>query len=178
MSVDLMKLIIINGPCGIGKSTVSKHLHETMPLSYLVDVDAIGRNISHYREYKEERWELRETVAFATVDAVLSVGRDAIVEKMIFWENVLDKYHEVGKKHEAEIFEIILWAPKDFVMQRAESRGWREGGLLTPEKCEQFWHEIDDLKAKRPKAHIIDVAGLNEERVLKAIQDIVHSYGT
>lgn len=116
-----MKLIIINGPCGIGKSTVSKHLHEAMPLSYLVDVDAIGRNISHYREYKDERWELREAVAFATVDAVLSVDRDAIVEKMIFCENVLDQYHEIGRKYKTEVFEIILWASKDFVMQRAEN---------------------------------------------------------
>lgn len=33
------KLIIMNGPCGIGKSTAAKHLHESMPLSYLVEID-------------------------------------------------------------------------------------------------------------------------------------------
>ncbi len=169
----MSKLIIINGPCGIGKSTTAKNLHESMPLSYLVDVDEIGRNISHYREYREERWELREAVAFATVDAALSVDRDAVVEKMIFWENVLDKYREIGEKHGAEIHEIILWAPKEFVMKRAEDRGWREGGLLTPEKCEQFWHEIDELKDKRPDAHIIDVTKLSEEEVLEEIKKVV-----
>lgn len=164
------KLIIINGPCGIGKSTAARNLHEAMPLSYLVDVDAISRNISHYRDYKEERWELREAVAFAIVDAVLSVGRNAIVEKMIFSEDVLDTYTKIGKKHGADVFEIILWASKDFVMERAKDRGYREGGLLTPEKCEGFWTKIDHLKSKRSDALVINVTNMDEQEVLEAIQ--------
>lgn len=169
----MSKLIIINGPCGIGKSTTAKNLHKSMPLSYLVDVDAIGRNISHYSEYNEERWELREAVAFATVHAVLATDRNAIVEKMIFWKHVLDKYLEIGKKYGADITEIILWASKDFVMERAEKRGWHEGGLLTPEKVEKFWHNIDELRTKRPNAHVIDVTDMAEEDVLRAIQNIL-----
>ena len=52
------------------------------------------------------------------------------------------------------------WASKDFVMQRAEDRGWREGGLLTPEKCEDFWEKMD-------------VTDLDEQGVLEAIQKIL-----
>ena len=165
-----MKLVIINGACGIGKSTTAKNLHDSLPLSYLVDVDEVGRKISHYREYKKERWEIREAVAYATVDAVLSLGYDVIAEKMIFRQEVLDTYREIGEKHGADIHEIILWASKEFVMERAHKRGWREGGLLTPEKCEQFWHDIDELKNKRPSAKVIDVTSMNEEQVLQSIQ--------
>lgn len=168
-----MKLIIINGPCGIGKSITAKNLHESMPLSYLVDVDAISRNISHYRDYREERWEIRETVAFAIVGSVLSLGRDVIVEKMMFREDVLDLYHKICDRHDAEIHEVILWASKEFVMKRAKKRGWRKGGLLTPEKCEQFWFKIDELKTKRPNAKIIDITNMNEEEVLKKIKSVV-----
>ncbi len=168
-----MKLIVINGPCGIGKSTVSAHLHDAMPLSYLLDVDAVTRNISHYREYKEERWELREAVAFSTVDAVLSVGRDILVEKMIFSEMVLDRYLEIGGKYNADVTEIILWASKEDVMKRAEDRGWREGSLLTKETCERFWNEMHELKSKRNKAHVIDVTGLDEKQVLEAVQKLL-----
>lgn len=92
---------------------------------------------------------------------------------MIFWEHVLDKYHEIGKKHGAEVQEIILWASKGFVMERADKRGWREGGLLTPEKVWKFWDEIDMLKAKRPNAHVLDVTGMNEEEVLAALTRII-----
>ena len=168
-----MSLTIINGPCGIGKSTAAKHLHERVPLSYLVDVDVIMRNISHYRDYREEKWELREAVAFATVDTVLGLGRDAVVEKMIFDTDILDRYHEIGKRHGANITEIILWAPKEFVMQRADARGWREVSSLTPETCERFWYEIEMVKPKRPNAHVIDVTQMSEEEVVNAIEAYV-----
>jgi deoxyadenosine/deoxycytidine kinase len=49
-----MKLIILNGPCGVGKSTVAQKLHEVIPLSFLLDIDAQRRFISKHREFKEE----------------------------------------------------------------------------------------------------------------------------
>lgn len=166
-------LIIINGPCGIGKSTTAKNLHESLPLSYLIDVDEIGRKISHYREF-EERREIREAVAFATVDAVLKLGRTAIVEKMIYSKEVLNTYRKIAKENNAPVHEIILWAPKEIVMQRAHDRGWREGGLLTPEKCELFWHKIDGMKDLREHATIIDISDMNEKGVLEAAQEVIN----
>jgi len=166
-------MIIINGPCGIGKSTVAIRLHATLPLSYIVDVDEIGGKISHYQDYEEERYELREAVAFATVDAVLSKNRDVVVEKMIFRDEVLDSYCDIGKKYNADITEIILWASKEFVMKRANKRGYREGGTFTPEKCESFWEAIKDIKKRRANAHVIDVTKLDEDAVLKAVQMII-----
>jgi broad-specificity NMP kinase len=167
------KLIIINGPCGIGKSTVASALHDSMPLSYLVDIDAISRNISHYREYRAERWEIRETVAQAIIRALISVNRDVIVDKMMFDQKILNDYHSIAKEHKAGTHEIILWAPKDVVMKRADDRGWRENGLLTPEKCEIFWDKIDALKNARPKATVIDVTDMNPDEVLQAMQSLV-----
>ena len=164
-----MKLIIINGPCGVGKSTIAEKLHASMPLSYLLDIDAVSRNISHYREYREERWELNVAIAKATINAVLDLKRDIIVEKMIYAPETLDAYRKIGKEHGADVTEIILWAPKDVVMKRAEDRGWREG-LLTPEKCEMFWDKINELKDNRPEATIIDISALSEEDALQTVQ--------
>ncbi len=168
-----MKLIIINGPCGVGKTSAVLALHDTMPLSYLVDVDAIGRNISHYREYRKERWELRDAVASATVDTVLRIGRDVILEKMMFWPELLEAHEKIAKTHGAEMIEIILWAPKEVVMKRADDRGWREGGLLTPKRCEEFWTEVDVFKDARPNAIIIDTSELNQKEVLKAVKKAI-----
>ena len=71
---------------------------------------------------------------------------------MLFKESLLDAFVEMGKKYEAKITEIILWAPKELVLQRASERGYRPGGLLTPEKAERFWDEIDALRGnvRRP----------------------------
>ena len=164
-----MKLIIINGPCGIGKSTLAARLHDKMPLSFLLDVDTQARFISHYREFMEERHEMVHAVSLGIIEACLKINRSVIVDKMTFHPAVLDAYHEMGKQYKAEIHEVILWAPKDVVMARAQARGWKEGGLLTPEKCERFWGEIDQMKSQRAFAKIIDVSDLTEDEALEQL---------
>lgn len=166
-----MSLIIINGPCGVGKSTIAQKLHESMPLSYLLDVDAVSRNISGYRKYKEERWELTQAVVVATLEAVLSTGRDCIVEKMIYAPETLDRYRKIAKRYGANVKEFILWATKSAVMKRAHERGWRDESLLTPEKCELFWEKINDLKNTRKKAIVIDTSRLKPDGVLERVQE-------
>ncbi len=168
-----MKLIIINGPCGVGKTIVAEKVHDSMPLSFRVDVDAQARFMSHYREYREERWELTFAVTMAIMEACFKLGHDVIVEKMVYDPKTLDQYRALAKKFKAEIHEIILWADKDTVMKRAGDRGWRENSLLTPEKCERFWNQIDELKDKRKDATIIDTSELSIEKVVGEVKKIV-----
>lgn len=169
-----MKLIVINGPCGVGKSTVALRLHNKIPLAFLLDVDAQTRFISHYKEYGEERRELMKAISMGIIDSCLSVGCTVIVDKMTFDPQILDAYHALGEKHHAETYEIILWAPKNVVMSRANARGWVEGGMLTPEKCERFWNEIDALRRQRALAKVIDTNDLNEEGLLQELERVTN----
>ncbi|MEK7072992.1 MAG: AAA family ATPase [Patescibacteria group bacterium] len=168
-----MNLVIINGPCGIGKSTVASALHQTMPLSFLVDIDAIRRLISGYREHAEESGQSSFLVVLAMIDAYIQTGHDVIVEKMLFDETRLDRMIALATQRNAHVTEVMLWASKDFVLKRAADRGYREDGLLTPEKCERFWNEMNELKAKRPHATIIDVENLSPEEVVERIRTAV-----
>lgn len=167
-----MKLIIINGPCGIGKSTAAKNVQDLLPLSFLVDIDAQRRSIGRYRECREESRVLSYAVTFGIVEACLKEGRDVIVEKMINDESVLDALRAIGEKYGAEVYEFILWMPKDLVLKRAFDRGYSAGNSLTPQKTEAFWDAIDTLKNNRPQAKVIDVSRLDEEQVLK---EIIHN---
>jgi len=141
-----MKLIIINGPCGVGKSTIAEKLHDSLPLSYLLDIDALRRNISHYREHKKERLEIGYSISLAIADTCLSLGRDVVVDKMMYHPATLDTFHKLAKKYKADVYEIILWADKKSVIKRAEKRGYRPGSLLTREKTNKFWEELNRLK--------------------------------
>ena len=81
-----MKLIILNGPCGVGKSTLAKALHTEMPLSFLVDIDVINGFIADHEDDidKEERWKISKEVSKAILKTMLELGRDVIVDKMIY----------------------------------------------------------------------------------------------
>lgn len=169
-----MKIIIINGPCGVGKSTAAVVVHSENPRSFLIDIDAQSRFISHYadKENQEYRWDLSIAITHSLLDLVLGRGEDVYIDKMIYDPKTLDSYYKIAKKHGAEVIEIIVWADKETVMKRAEDRGWHEGGLLTKEKCEIFWHKIEELKKERPQAHIIDTTKMSPEEVIEEVRRI------
>ncbi|MEK7183021.1 MAG: AAA family ATPase [Patescibacteria group bacterium] len=160
-----MKLIIINGPCGVGKSSAAVLLHAQMPMAFHLDIDAQRRFISEYRDKHEESWRLSIAIALNIADTALKAGHDVIVDKMLFDDGVIDRLLAIGRSCGADVYEFILWASKEEVMRRAEVRGYRPGSLFTPEKCERFWYEIKDLKIRRPQAIVIDVEALKTEDV-------------
>lgn len=168
-----MKLIIINGPCGIGKSTLSAKIHTDMPLSFLLDIDAQRRFISHYREQRKESAKIIQIISDSTIKSCLEINCDIIIDKMIFDSSILDSYYEIARTHEARIYEIILWAPKEVVMKRAEERGWREHGLLTPEKCGLFWDKINELKNNRPQAHTVNIENMTEGEIHTKVTKLI-----
>lgn len=77
-----MKLIIINGPCGIGKSTLSARLHISMPLSFLLDIDEQRKFISHYKEKRQESGKMVYDISNAILKGCLENKYDIIIDKM------------------------------------------------------------------------------------------------
>ena len=164
-----MKLILINGPTGIGKSTTAQKIHQAYPLSFLVDIDALRRYISGYREYKDESKQLSLLVSESIVATYLRCGHDVIIDKVFIDTQTVERFVELGKKYEADVREFVLNASKELVVKRAKARGYRESSLLTPEKVVKFWEETQEYIKKRSQATIVDVETLSEEYVYKYI---------
>lgn len=172
-----MKLIIINGSVGVGKSTLAQRLHREFPLSFLLDIDEQRRFISEYRERPKDSKFLSFEVALAIADTCLRSGRDVIVDKMMYGvvepgrtANVLDLLIGLGEKYHADVHEFILTADKRTAMQRLTSRGFRPGGLLTMEKAERFWKEMDAYKDQRRNATVIDTSSRSAEEVFDEVR--------
>lgn len=164
-----MNVIILNGPCGAGKSTSAALLHRELPGSVLVNIDDLRRLISGYNKSSKESWVFSMTIAQHMLRTALKDGRDVIVDKMIYDQQVLDDLHAIAEEYSAQTHEFIIWADKETVMERANARGYKPDGLFTPEKCERFWHEIDALRTVRERATIIDTTENEPEAVVKII---------
>lgn len=165
-----MKLILINGPAAVGKSTLAEKLHKTLPLSFYIDVDLIRRSISGYRTNPKRSWQLSMVAALGIAEAQLKNKNSIIIDKMIYNKGgFIDSFLDLGKQYKADTYEFILWANKNTVMERAEKRGYRKGGLLTRKKTKNFWLEIEKLIAQRKEAIIIDTDQLTERQVFNAI---------
>lgn len=170
-----MKLIIINGPTGIGKSTISKMVHNDLALSFLLAMDEQRRYISKYREYRVESRDLVRNIALAIIDTYLQTGHDVIIDAVITDSILMDKIMDIGAKNNATILEFILTSDKDTLITRAENRGYREGGLLTPEKVIEFWKNIQTFTKERTDAIVIDTTNLQIEDTYKYIHSILFS---
>lgn len=168
-----MKLVILNGPPGVGKSVVAGRLHEELTLSVLIDVDELRRTIPNYREQREESLRLAYERTAEEIGKALEGGHDVIIDKAISFSGTLDSFIEVAKRYGAAIHEFLLFADKETVRKRADNRGYRSGGLLTPERVDALWEDADVLRRQRPGIIVVDTSYSSVEEVFRAVKQMV-----
>lgn len=169
-----MKLVIFNGPAGVGKSTVTQKLHAEMPMALLMNIDNWRSQISEWRENRKESQVLAYKIAAAAIDTCLSEGRDVIIDKAILNDDkTLEEFVAIGEKYGAEIHEFIITADKETVINRAVERGFTPGGLLDAKMVETLWDLSQDLQNTRPTAQIIDTTHLSPDEVYENVRSIV-----
>lgn len=174
-----MKLIIINGPPGAGKSSVSEALHGLFPtLTLLLKFDVQRRFLKNRHEDIEASNRLTFKMCLAMTEVCLQENKDVIFERAIIENNVLDNFVALGKKYDAQIFEFILWADKETILYRNTTRPMPADAApdtkrVTDETAEKFWNNINELKAQRPHAHVIDVKENTLEQVIGKIKTII-----
>lgn len=175
-----MKLIIINGPAGVGKSTVARRIHQDMPLSVYIDVDEIRKNINNYAEERRTSGLLAFEISLKIVSCSLENGHDVILDKMMYEfikedrsRDIIDDYISCGNMHDAEIHEIILWADLNTVQERSFNRGYQEPRIMTHDRVEHFYEKISSYRLTRENANILDTSTLTRMQVYDNIKRII-----
>ena len=150
-----------------------------MPLSFLLDIDAQRRYINGYREHKEESHALSYIVSKGIIDAYLKEGHNVVLDKVMVKDEALGQIQpiiDLGEHHGAEVFEFILTCSKEELQRRADARGYRKGGLLTPDMIGPFWEQTQKLIRQRPDATIINTDKLSAEATFKKVMDCLESF--
>ena len=124
------KLIILNGPLGIGKSTLAKRYGENHPLTLQLDIDDVWSMISHWREEKETSSPISKKMALEMARVNLSAGNDVIIPQIIRTEELADNFEALTKECGADYVEVLLFVEKEEAIRRFIKRG-QEGGSPT-----------------------------------------------
>jgi len=158
----------------VGKSTLSKMLHEKMSLSVFVDVDEVRRSISDYKKHRKESRFLAFELSLGIAERAMNSGSTVIIDKVMFNypqapKDYLQEFMKLATKYDVPTFEFILHANKDVILDQIKNRGLDEKSLLTLERAKQFCDEIKEFIPQRKNATIINTTHSTPKEVFKIV---------
>ncbi len=139
-----MKLVIINGPSCVGKSTIIRELLKMKENVFLLSFDSLKRNFSQYepiKDYVKVR-DLLESIA----QYVFLKKFDVITDSVLRSEG-REKLINLAKKQDYEVVEINLEADKEVLQKRFQERIERSADAFVKPTNTSIdrWEELFDL---------------------------------
>lgn len=117
--------VIIRGPAGVGKSSLSQILHEKIFNSAHIDIDLLKRMMSH--DSSDTRTSVAHTVTLFFIGELAAKGYNIIVEE-IFKEIHLIPTKELLEKLGYRVLIVFLTAPLPQLIERDHCREIKEKG--------------------------------------------------
>lgn len=114
-------VIIINGPPGVGKSTISHAVWKKIPRTAIISLDEIKWLIS---DYKSNSFDLilANKVANSMAKEYLNKKINVIVEKAFCEYKYVEPFVKLAKRFKSKILIYNLEAPLNIIKKRARQR--------------------------------------------------------
>lgn len=121
MSAGRPTLLLLNGPPGIGKSTLARAVAAARPLTLVVEVDGLRAAMSSWEV--EEASKLRARgLASALVADHLGAGHDVVVPQFLGRAAYAEELAGIADRADARFIEVVLVADPRLVVDRFEHR--------------------------------------------------------
>ncbi|GAB3139065.1 AAA family ATPase [Amycolatopsis sp. NPDC004378] len=116
------RLIHLNGPSGIGKSTVAEAYAERHAGVLNLDTDRVVCLIGGWRDTFFETFKAAQLLTAAMAETHLRTGHDVVMPQLATRVADVEPFEEVAERCGAEYREILLTAEKTVACSRFESR--------------------------------------------------------
>ncbi|HET9871456.1 MAG TPA: AAA family ATPase [Propionibacteriaceae bacterium] len=118
----MTSLIHVNGPPGIGKSTLSALYAERHPGVLNLDIDSLHRLVGGWQDVDNHTHEVLRPVALAMASAHLGEGRDVILPQYLARVDEIQAFEKVAHEQGADFREVILFDEKTESIARFDRR--------------------------------------------------------
>jgi predicted kinase len=118
----MARLILLNGPPGVGKSTLANRYVRDHPLAFCLEIDGIRRLIGRWEEHATESGLLARKMAVETARVHLEGGHDVVVPQFLGRSDLIEQLQDVCTDVGASLVEIALMDSRDGAIARFDAR--------------------------------------------------------
>lgn len=179
-------LVLLNGPAGIGKSTLARRYVEDHPLSLNLDVDRVRDLLGRWADDPERAGLQARALALAMARTHLSVGGDVIVPQLVARLPFVLALEQAAAETGASFAEVVLMDTRPNAARRFAERGRtsarpehrdardqaeRSGGAAA---VEALYDRLVAMVADRPGARIVTSTEGDPDRTYRQLLAVLH----
>ena len=156
------KLILLNGPPAVGKSTLARRYADDHPLTLVLEIDVVRALLGAWLEDPQRSGWAARMIALAMARTHLDAGYDVIVPQLLTRREFVEMLRETTEAAGATFSELTLMDPRDVVLARLEQRSEPAGAFSARALMEKQGNAPGDgydafaaALAERPDAVVI-----------------------
>ena len=165
----------LNGPTGVGKSTIAGGLIESRRLALNVDIDELRVRLGGWRNDTQAK-PMARFLGFGLAKSHLESGFDVVLPQLLVRFEVIDQVASIAASVGAEFVEVVLVAPLQAILDRlTDSTVTPHPGdhLSRDELRQRIGYSLQQLRRRvdvQPNALVVDIGDLGADEARAAVQ--------
>jgi predicted kinase len=116
------RLILLNGPPGIGKSTLAQRYADDHPFALALDLDTVRGMLGRWRDDPIQAGLLARSLTLAMARTHLQAGHDVVIPQFLGRPQFIAQAEQVAAEVGVPFLEFVLMDGRDASVQRFQRR--------------------------------------------------------